>query len=104
VPNKLGDAFLQDLHADWQMHGRSVIERVRRDDPSTYLCVMASVDRLETGQITVLEVRGDASKTDVTYEVVRLVLHQIAELNELLADEDEADTEADAKGHLPSTI
>ena len=43
--NKLGEAFLQDLHADWEQHGRSVIERVRRDDPSTYLRVMASVVR-----------------------------------------------------------
>jgi hypothetical protein len=43
--NKLGEAFLQDLHADWEKHGRSVIERVRRDDPSTYLRVMASVVR-----------------------------------------------------------
>jgi hypothetical protein len=43
--NKLGEAFLHDLHADWEMHGRSVIERVRRDDPSTYLRVMASVVR-----------------------------------------------------------
>jgi hypothetical protein len=38
-------SFLQDLHADWEKHGKSVIERVRRDDPSTYLRVMASVVR-----------------------------------------------------------
>jgi hypothetical protein len=38
-------AFLHDLHADWEKHGKSVIERVRRDDPSTYLRVMASVVR-----------------------------------------------------------
>ncbi len=43
--NKLGEAFLHDLHADWEKHGRSVIERVRRDDPSTYLRVMASIVR-----------------------------------------------------------
>ncbi len=43
--NKLGEAFLQDLHADWEKHGRSVIERVRRDDPSAYLRVVASVVR-----------------------------------------------------------
>jgi hypothetical protein len=43
--NKLGEAFLHDLHADWEKHGRSVIERVRRDDPSAYLRVMASVVR-----------------------------------------------------------
>ncbi len=43
--NKLGEAFLQDLHADWEKHGKEVIERVRRDDPSAYLRVMASVVR-----------------------------------------------------------
>jgi hypothetical protein len=43
--NKLGEAFLQDLHADWEKHGRSVIERVRRDDPSTYLRTMAAIVR-----------------------------------------------------------
>jgi hypothetical protein len=43
--NKLGEAFLQDLRADLEKHGKSVIERVRRDDPSTYLRVMASVVR-----------------------------------------------------------
>jgi len=43
--NKLGEAFLQDLHADWEKHGRSVIERVRRDDPSAYLRVIASAVR-----------------------------------------------------------
>ena len=62
------------------------------------------LDKLEAGQITVFEVRSEEAKTDVTSEVVRLVIHQIAELNELLADEDEADTEADAKGDLPSAI
>jgi hypothetical protein len=43
--NKLGEAFLHDLHADWEKHGKDVIERVRRDDPSAYLRVMASVVR-----------------------------------------------------------
>jgi hypothetical protein len=62
------------------------------------------LDKLEAGQITVFEVRSEEAKADVTSEVVRLVIHQIAELNELLADEDEADTEADAKGNLPSAI
>ncbi len=48
--------------------------------------------------------KGEEGKTDITSEVVRLAIHQIAELNELLADEDKADAEADAKGQLPSAI
>ena len=62
------------------------------------------LDKLEAGQLTVLEARVEEAKADVTVEVVQLVIHQIAELNEILADEDEAETEADAKGNLPSAI
>jgi hypothetical protein len=62
------------------------------------------LDKLEAGQLAVLEARGEEAKTDVTAEVVQLVIRQIAELNQLLADEDEVDTEADAKGNLPSAI
>jgi hypothetical protein len=62
------------------------------------------LDKLEAGQLTVLEARGEEAKADITVEIVQLVIHQIAELNGLLADEDEADTEADAKGNLPSAI
>ena len=55
------------------------------------------LDKLEAGQLTVLEARGEEAKADITVEIVQLVIHQIAELNGLLADEDEAETEADAK-------
>ena len=62
------------------------------------------LDKLEAGQITVFEARGEETQTDVTVEIVKRVISQIAELNQLLADDDEADTEADAKGQLPSAI
>ena len=62
------------------------------------------LDKLEAGQLTVLEERGEEAKSDITVEIIQLVINQIAELNKLLADEDEADTEADAKGQLPSAI
>jgi hypothetical protein len=62
------------------------------------------LDKLEAGQLTVLEAQGEETKADITVDIVQLVIHQIAELNGLLADEDEADTEADAKGNLPSAI
>ncbi len=62
------------------------------------------LDRFEAGQMMIFEVRGEEAPTDVTAESVRRVINQIAELNQLLADEDETDTEADAKGQLPSAI
>ncbi len=62
------------------------------------------LDKLEAGQMTIFEARGDEAQTDVTAEAVQRVINQISELNQLLADDDEADTEADAKGRLPSAI
>jgi len=41
--NKLGEAFIDDLFADWLGHGTEVIAKVREDDPSVYLRVMASI-------------------------------------------------------------
>ncbi len=66
--DKLGEAFLQDLHADWEKHGRSVIERVRRDDPSTYRGVMASVVRPAS------EPEADDPFAYLTYEELRAEL------------------------------
>jgi hypothetical protein len=41
--NKLGEDFLTNLYDDFAIHGPAAIERVRRDDPATYLRVIASL-------------------------------------------------------------
>lgn len=41
--NKLGEAFIADLYADWLAHGSEVIEAVRKDRPQDYLKVTASI-------------------------------------------------------------
>ena len=41
--NKLGEAFIQALHADFEEHGVAVIEEVRKDKPHEYLKVVASL-------------------------------------------------------------
>lgn len=41
--NKLGEAFVADLYADWSEHGKAVIERVRNERPQDYLKVTASL-------------------------------------------------------------
>lgn len=41
--NKLGEAFIQALHADFETHGESVIKAVREDKPAEYLKVVASL-------------------------------------------------------------
>lgn len=41
--NKLGEAFLSDMLADWEAHGPKVIETVRAEKPDQYLKVVASI-------------------------------------------------------------
>jgi hypothetical protein len=41
--NKLGEAFLADLYADWQANGIAVIAAVREQKPDAYLKVVASI-------------------------------------------------------------
>lgn len=41
--NKLSEAFTAALHDDFVANGPEVIERVRTDDPSAYLRVIASI-------------------------------------------------------------
>lgn len=41
--NKLGEAFLEDMLADWSEHGKATIEAVRIDKPDQYLKVVASI-------------------------------------------------------------
>jgi hypothetical protein len=40
--NLLGEAFIDDLYADWQKHGVATIEKVRAARPADYLKVVAS--------------------------------------------------------------
>jgi hypothetical protein len=41
--NKLGEAFLADLLANWEKHGVETIEAVRAEKPDQYLKVVASI-------------------------------------------------------------
>lgn len=41
--NKLGEAFIEAMHDDFEKHGSSVIERVRDEKPDQYLKVIASI-------------------------------------------------------------
>jgi hypothetical protein len=41
--NKLGEAFIADLYANWQQHGIETIETVRAEKPDQYLKVVASI-------------------------------------------------------------
>ena len=41
--NKLGDAFIEALHDDFQEHGPAAVVRVREEEPAQYLRVIASL-------------------------------------------------------------
>ena len=41
--NKLGEAFIADLFADWQENGIATIKAVREERPHEYLKVVASI-------------------------------------------------------------
>lgn len=41
--HKLGQAFIEALHADFELHGESVIETVRLEKPDQYMKVVASL-------------------------------------------------------------
>jgi hypothetical protein len=41
--DKLGQAFVADLHDGWLKHGKDVIERVVRDDPAQFLKTISHV-------------------------------------------------------------
>jgi hypothetical protein len=41
--NKLGEAFLDDMFADWQANGAAAIIAVRTEKPDQYLKVVASI-------------------------------------------------------------
>ena len=40
--SKLGEAFLDAVYQDWQANGVEALKRVRSEDPSTYVRVIAS--------------------------------------------------------------
>lgn len=41
--NKLGEAFLEAMHADFEAHGVAAIVQVREEKPDQYLKVIASI-------------------------------------------------------------
>jgi hypothetical protein len=41
--NKLSEAFVADVQASWEKHGAEVLERVAREEPGTYLRVVAAL-------------------------------------------------------------
>jgi hypothetical protein len=58
---RVNQAFLRDLLADWQEHGAEVIRQVAREQPGTYMKVMAMLMPRETKVETTQSVIGAIS-------------------------------------------
>jgi hypothetical protein len=43
IPDRRGEKFIADIFADWQAHGRSVLETLRSDKPAYYVRIAAAV-------------------------------------------------------------
>jgi hypothetical protein len=64
--NRLTNALIADLAASWEKHGRSVLERLRVDDPATYASlavrlvpkVVQTAIELRTGPLDSHEMRA----------------------------------------------
>ena len=41
--HKISEAFLGDLMADYQKHGRQTLDRMRKEDPTAYIRMIASL-------------------------------------------------------------
>ena len=87
--NRLGEAFVDDLFADWRENGSQVIVAVRKADPSTYLRVVASI------------LPKELSVTKATWDDVSddELLEYLAKLRSIAED----DQKATAKGNPEAT-
>ena len=41
--HKISEAFIADLLADYQKHGRQALDRMRKEDPTAYIRMIASL-------------------------------------------------------------
>jgi hypothetical protein len=62
--NKLSEAFLADVCAEWERNGIEALRKVREDDPSTFIKVVASLIPKEVtgdngGPLQIVFVNGD---------------------------------------------
>jgi hypothetical protein len=70
--NKLGEAFVADILADWQVNGAGVIAAVREADPVAYLKVVASVIPKQ------VDVKAEHSMHALTDAELMAIIHDTA--------------------------
>jgi hypothetical protein len=82
--NRLGEEFITNPQADWTAHGPEVIATVRRDDPSTYMTIVARL----LPQEVAIGTPGDFGSCRSAEEVLDRLLGDFDDPREALASFD----------------
>jgi len=95
--NKLGEAFVEALHADFTAHGVAAIEKVRIERPQDYVKVIASLLPKQ------VEIKDDAFG-DLSDEQLVAIITAARSTLQVLGEGGEGTTDApvaQSTGHLP---
>ena len=84
--NKLGEAFFDDLYAEWQAHGPEVITKVREERPEVFLKVVAST--LPKDLNVNVDPYEDVTDEELTQMILRLKDEIIRQEGGVVEDED----------------
>lgn len=76
--NKLGEAFISELHADFLENGAAVIKRLRAEDPKAYVNAIAKIIPKDLN----LSVTPMADYTDQNLTVLNVSIQQTIQLIE----------------------
>jgi hypothetical protein len=100
TPSKFSKRFLVSLSASWEKHGDDVLEYVRRNDPTQYLRICASLiprqinvttETRPMAQLSEQELLGiiveDVSKLDQVKMALEPMVDRVAEFDPILADD-----------------
>lgn len=97
--NKLGEAFLADMLANWEVNGAETIEQVRIEKPDQYLKVVASILPKELNiQINELDELND----EQLYRQFAAITAQLAAAGVSLGEGDTAAAGSPEAGTVPT--
>lgn len=103
--NKLGEAFLDDVYADWKQHGKETLEVMRQEKPAEYVKVVASILPKELNvKIDPLEELDDATLDERIGELTA-AFAQLVDVQTRTActiDGEAEEAEPEPSGELPT--
>ena len=97
--NKLSEAFLAAMYADWESNGEAVIQTVRRDRPEVYLKIVAS---LLPAHLNVKASEIDELTDEQLNQQLAAVIRELAQAGFNFCQGTEAEATPLEAGELPS--